>query len=148
MMSAWEDDSDDEDPALWAITIDLNLEDSDYWMPDLHSGKWYSFPKRLVLAFPANAYGYLSAAIQSSKAVETTVYRAKYVGTLDLCRWFPRRQVMGHDVRVQGIDEICQMEDVCIFLQIPPETNRIAGAVWIAFALLRSDVTDFELDHV
>lgn len=113
----------------------------------LESGKWYTFFERIVYAFPAKSRGYLSANIQSNMVVETMVGRAKYVGTLGLCSWFPREEVTSDDVVVQGINGVCSMEDVLIFLQTPPVPQRVAGEIWIAFALHRADVSDLTLDQ-
>ncbi len=106
----------------------------------LASGKWYKFSERLVRAFPARQRGYLSADIQSNIAVQTAVVRAKYVGTLAECSWFPRQEITTTEAVVQGLEGVRPVDDVLIFLQIPPEAQRLHGQIWIAFALHAADV--------
>ncbi len=113
----------------------------------LASGKWYKFSERTVCAFPAKQRGYLSADIQSNTSVQTTVVRAKYVGTLAECSWFPRQEIAGNDVVVHGLEGVQTLEDVLIFLQVPPEAQRLHGQIWIAFALHAADVRDLILDQ-
>ena len=116
-------------------------------LPVFQSGKWYAFPERSLVAYPANTRGYLSAIVQGRVASQVPVSRAKYVGTLELCTWFPSMDFGGGEVLVDGVESPCHPEDVCVFLQLPPEHERINGALWIAFALHKSDVSDFVLDQ-
>ena len=135
----------DDDPDVWLR--ESAQSDCPYEIPEFQSGKWYRFSPRHVSAYPAGPRTFLSVAIQGTVTTEVLVGFTKFVDTLDLCKWFPSSFAKGVGTFIEGVEGVCDPEDICIFAGLPPEHERISGALWIAFALHKSDVSDFMLDQ-